>query len=277
MKKLLVALAVSALLPTSAFAWERAMKPASHMNASEYRKVTNVEVFGMKSNIDGNVRVDGLVLDLDSEASFDSENRMGIKVDHVLSKKGRLSFSYLKHDHTGRINKTVTFKKRNYQANASAQIETDWFDISYSHLLAVGNHSDPEKKDAFYLDGIFGLKFSESKINVTGYETGTSAYVNQSWSESFPVPYLGLGAGGQLAKNLWLKGQIKYMNVNAAGNDVMHYDFGINAALRINPNATNTEWFVDLGYRKIKFDADTDSNNAELSYSGPTLGLVARF
>jgi hypothetical protein len=122
-----------------------------------------------------------------------------------------------------------------------------------------------------------GVKFSEAFISVSGQNVAGTAYFEDSWSEKFPVPYLGITGGGQLSKNLWLKGHIKYIKVNAGGNDALHHDYGINLALKLNPNSESTEWFVDLGYNNVKYDVDSDNDNAELKYCGPTLGIVARF
>lgn len=276
MKKVLVILAVIALVPSSLFAWERSIKSRTGQ-VVDFNKVTSVEVYGMKSNLDGNVNVDGLIVDFDSEASFDDETTFGIKINHVLSDRGRLTLSYLKHDHSGRINKAVTFKNKNYQANASADIEAGWLDFTYAHMLTSSEQNDQKAQECFYLDGLVGVKFTDLDLAVAGNEPVTNAYVRNSWSESYPVPYLGLAAGGQLGDNFWLKGHIKYINVNAGGADMQHYDYGINAALRLNPHCKDTEWYVDLGYRGIKFDGDSDNDKAEVSYSGPVLGIVARF
>ncbi len=276
MRKLFVLLAAAALIPTSLFAWERSIKSRTGQ-AIDFNKVTSVEVYGMKSNLDGKVNVDGLNVDLDSEANFDDETTIGLKINHVLSDRGRLTFSYLKQDHSGRINKAVTFKNRNYQANASADIEANWFDLTYAHVLTTSEKNDDASHECFYLDGLLGVKFTDLDLSVTGVEPLTNAYVRNSWSESYPVPYLGLAAGGQLGDNFFLKGQIKYINVNAGGADMQHFDYGINAALRLNPNSKDTEWFIDLGYRGVKFDGDSDGDEAEVKYRGPTFGIVARF
>jgi hypothetical protein len=57
----------------------------------------------------------------------------------------------------------------------------------------------------------------------------------------------------------------------------LHHDYGLNLALKLNPDSVDTEWFVNLGYNNVKYDVDADNDSAELKYSGPTLGLVARF
>jgi hypothetical protein len=41
------------------------------------------------------------------------------------------------------------------------------------------------------------------------YKAGAAIQIENSWSETFPVPYIGLGAGGHISKNLWLRGHLK--------------------------------------------------------------------
>ena len=279
MKKLFVTCALIAALPLSSFAWERSY--SGERASAEFNRVTSVEFYGWNSNLDGNLNVDGMVLDLDSEAGIGDENRFGFKVSHVLSEKSSLNLSYMKNDHSGSINKAVTFDKLNYNVGAAVDIENSWVDLTYCHNLTRGDAEEHRgnKLEAFYLDAMLGVKFTSAKVSVAGRNPTTNAYQQDSWSEDFPVPYLGLTAGGQLAKNLWLKGHLKYISVNAGGNDALHADYGLNLALKLNPNSgvEETEWFVDLGYQGVKYDVDSDSDNAELKYSGPTLGVMARF
>ena len=109
---------------------------------------------------------------------------------------------------------------------------------------------------------MFGVKLSSTEISVTG---------------SFPVPYVGLAAGGQLADRLWLKGNFKVIKVNAGGYDALHSDYSMNAAFRLNPHVADYEWFVDLGYRGVKYNFEGQGDKAEIKYTGPTLGIFSRF
>jgi hypothetical protein len=279
MKKILLC-ALLAAMPLSAFAWERSY--VGLREKADYNKVTTVEILGWNSSLDGSLNVEGMNIDLDRDAGMGDENRFGLKISHVLSGKSSISLAYMSNDHSGNVNKVVTFDGKNYQAGASIDIENSWLDLTYSHNLTRGDAEEHRgnKLEAFYLDAMLGVKFSSAEVSVAGREnTLAAAYLQDSWSEDFPVPYLGLAAGGQLAKNVWLKGHLKYMNVNAGGNDALHADYGINLALKLNQNSTvdETEWFVDLGYRGVKYDVDSGNDSAELRYTGPTLGIVARF
>lgn len=279
MKKLALALLATMLIPLSASAWDRSYQHASH-GKDNFNRVTNVEVSGWNSSVGGNIEVSGTPVDLDSDVGFGTENRFGFRISHVLSEKSAIELSYMKNDHTGKVNKKIEFENKKYDANAHMRLQNSWFDVTYAHNLTRAREADKEGRELFYLDGLLGVKFSQADINVVGQSDPTVVIpvrYEESWSQSFPVPYLGLAAGGQIADNIWLKGFVRYIKVNAGGNDATHADYGVNAALRLNPRAVDTEWFVDLGYRGVKYDLKNDGDKADLRYTGPTLGVFARF
>lgn len=279
MKKRALALAVALLIPLSASAWDRSYQPDTQ-GKTNFNRVTNVELIGWQSSIGGNVEVSGTPVDLDSDVGFGAENRFGFRISHVLSEKAALELSYMKNDHTGTVNKKIEFENKKYNANAQMRMQNSWFDVTYSHNLARAKEADKEGRELFYLDGLLGVKFSQADINVVGQSDPAviiPVRYEESWSQSFPVPYLGLAAGGQIADNIWLRGSVRYIRVNAGDIDATHADYGVNAALRLNPRAVDTEWFVDLGYRGVKYDLKNDGDKADLRYTGPTLGVLARF
>ncbi|MBU1107704.1 MAG: hypothetical protein KKB51_13615 [Candidatus Riflebacteria bacterium] len=277
MKKLVLFLVITLLLPVSAFAWDKCYQPDTNGKIN-FNKVTSIELLGWKTDLEGNVRANGTAIDLGSEVSIGSENSAGFRISHVLNHKASLELSYIKNDHSGYTTKTFTFENKTYKPNAHMSLQNSWFDLAYAHNLTRSKQADKEGREVFYLDGLFGVKFSNAEIKVTGNDTTVgAAYIEENWDETFPVPYIGLAAGGQLADNLWLKGYLKYIKVNAGGADALHNDYGINLALRLNPNHKDTEWFVELGYRGVKYDIEKDNDRANLRYSGPTFGAFARF
>lgn len=274
MKKLVLVLVVALLLPVGAFAWDKSYHPNNNGKIN-FNKVTSFEVLGWKNDLEGNIRVDGTALDLKNGTTTGDESRYGFRLSHVLNQRASLEFSYMKNDHSGDTTTNFTFEKKTYVAGANIRLQNNWFDLAYNHNLSRSKQFDSKGREAFYLDGIFGVKFTKAEITVKG--TAAGVYAEESWDESFPVPYLGLAAGSQIGDNLWLKGYLKYIKVNAGGTDALHNDYGINLALRLNPNNKDTEWFVDLGYRGVKFDIEKDNDKADLRYTGPTFGVFARF
>ena len=282
MKKMTFLLMVALLLPSMASAWDRAYQP-THMGRVNFSRTTSIEALGWRTNFDGDLRIANpgaadFTLDFDSEGNFSDETRYGFRISHVLSEKSALKLSYMSLDNSGTFSKSAVFDFQGVTYDANATINMDvkkhWFDLTYMYNLnhgreAVGN------RDAFYLDALVGVKFNKAEVDVAGASGGVVA--QSSWDESFPVPYIGLAAASQVADNLWLKGQVKYININFSGNDAKHHDYSLNLAYRINSEINDTEWYVDVGYRGIKYDVETDDDRAELSYCGPTFGVFARF
>lgn len=286
MKKLSMVLLIALLLPSMASAWDRSYVPDNYGRVN-FNRTTSIEVLGWRTKLDGNLRIANagptadFTLDLDTEGDFDDETRFGFRVTHALSNKSAIELSYMKQDNSGRISKTADFtfegKTYDFTAGADMTIKKQWFDIAYMHNLTRANHVEEAGREAYYLDAIIGVKFNEADLDITGTDSVSKARISESWNESFPVPYIGLAGASQLSERFWVRGQIKYININASGNDAMHSDYGINFAYRLNQTGDNTEWFVDLGYRGIKYDVETDDDKAELSYRGPTFGVFARF
>ncbi|HNX74378.1 MAG TPA: hypothetical protein PLM07_07040 [Candidatus Rifleibacterium sp.] len=277
MKKLAALLIGALLMPMSASAWDRSYQPEKSGRVS-FNKVTSIEVFGWKSDLDGVVRIEdtGTDIDLDNDVSFNSENRMGLRITHVLNENSALELSYMKHEHSGNLTRAVTFDNKKFKTNAHMSLENSWLDLAWAYNLTRSKETEKPGQDAFYLDGMFGVKFSNSEISVSGADA-LNARLEAGWSESYPLPYLGLNAGTQISDNLWVKGSFKIIKVNAAGYDALHNDYNLNAALRLNPKSTSSEWYADLGYRGVKYDLKGQGDKAEIKYSGPTLGLFVRF
>ena len=277
MKKLAALLIGALLMPMSVSAWDRSYQPEKSGRVS-FNKVTSIEVFGWKSDLDGGVRIEdtGTDIDLDSDVSFSVENRMGLRITHVLNENSALEVSYMKHEHSGNLTKAVTFDNKKFKTNAYMSLENSWLDLAWAYNLTRSKETEKPGQDAFYLDGMFGVKFSNSEISVSGADA-LNARLEAGWSESYPLPYLGLNAGTQVSDNLWVKGSFKIIKVNAGGYDALHNDYNLNAALRLNPSSTGTEWYADLGYRGVKYDLEGQGDKAEIKYSGPTFGLFVRF
>ncbi len=277
--RVLILIAVLALVATMpGLAWERGFTWDSGSKIALARNTT-VQIYGWKNDLFGDIDVKGMNLDLGSEADFSAKTRLGVTLTHGFSKKNNLTLSYNSFDHSGRINKTVTFDNRNYQAGASINLKNRWFDLAWSHnfnFWSQGGTSSQEQRGGF-IDGMLGIKFSQADLDVAGYAPVTNAYTTGSWSESFPIPYLGIAAGSQVAKNLWLDGHLKFISVNAGDGSVRSMDFDLNAALRLNPQQKDTEWFATVGYRSFNIDGEADKDNVNVGYRGPTFGLLARF
>jgi hypothetical protein len=282
MKRVFACLLVLCLaLPMAAGAWERDLVPGQGRGSMRGfvigSKRTSVELYGWNSTLHGDVNVDGLVLDLKSEAGFNTKTRLGFTATHAFNTRNSLTLTYNSFENSGTINKAVTFQNRNYQANASINVKTHWVDMTWAHLLSVwGQNQSSAKTHSGYLDALLGIKFSKASLDVNGRDN-VNAVVQGSWSENFPIPYIGVGMGAPVSDNLWLMGHLKWLSVNAGGGNAKTLDVDINAALRLNPRSQDAEWHLVLGYRTFGLDGESNNDKIDFGYRGPTFGVMARF
>lgn len=242
-------------------------------------RATTVHVYNWTTDLLGDADVKGLVLDLDSEASFGSRNRLGLAVTHGISKDNNLMLSYNSFDHSGRIRQQVTFDNRTYRVGAAMKVQNSWFDLAWSHNFTRWDTPTDRGRNRLggYFDGLIGIKVNDSSLDVAGYDPVTAAYNSGSWNEKFPIPYLGIGGGNQISKNFWVTGHFKFLAANVGGGSVKSYDFDLNAALQLNPGSTDSEWFAVLGFRTFHINGESGGDDLTVGYRGPTFGLTGRF
>lgn len=256
------------------FAWGRRGKMALRPN-------TTAEVFAWRTELFGDVNVKGMALGLENEASFAGKTRLGLlTLTHGLSEANNLVLTYNSFDHTGRIHKAVTFDRRNYQPGANIQIQNNWFDLAWSHNFRFWeNAAGPARRErrGGFLDGLLGIKVCKADIDVAGLEPLTNARARGTWSGSFPIPYLGVGGGSQLSPNLWVDGHARFIATTVGGGSLRSSDLDLNAALRLNPEGKDAQWFGVLGYRFFRVDGASGGDEANLGYRGPMFGLLGRF
>ena len=99
-----------------------------------------------------------------------------------------------------------------------------------------------------------------------------------SYSETFPVPYIGVEAGTYLGENLYLKGYYRFLKLDGIKDyDAKHADFDISLSYKLSNKDCDQDLFVDVGYRQVSYDVDGKGNDVELKYKGPYVGLEFRF
>lgn len=92
----------------------------------------------------------------------------------------------MKHDNSGNFVKNITDNKK-FRANANMSIENSWLDLAWAYNLTRSKEVDQPGRDAFYLDGMFGIT-SNSDISVSGNEDSIAAgRLEAGWSESYPL------------------------------------------------------------------------------------------
>lgn len=251
--------------PQSAFAWER--NPGTTKD-----RVWSAEVYGWQNSLIGNGTVKGMVLDFKSEADFTSKTNFGGTVCFPLTKRTNVTLTYNSFDNSGNVTKALKFDNNNYKLGANVKIQNTWVDLTGSYLLS--------RYEKGYWDFLYGVKINNSKLDITGYNTTTSAFQTGSWSQNFPIPYIGVGGGVKMSDNVWFDGHIKYISVNKSGADVRSYDIDMNLAFQLNAKHAKKdgpEWFATLGMRKFNISGSFDNDSVEMGYSGPTFGFTGRF
>lgn len=282
MKKFFLLPAIICLMiQPSLFAWEKSLHPATAYRQRSFRgwtsePVSTVSFNAWRTGLEGDVNIDGLNLDLEDEADFGAKTRFGVNLSHAFSLRSSVSLAYNSLDHSGHTTRGVTFQKQNYQPNASIRIKNYWFDVKYSHLLSVWGDAAKREENGSFIDALAGIKFVNTELNVSGRDA-LNGIISGGWDQNFPVPYIGLGAGGQLSDNIWLRGEIKYMSINAGGGNIRHHDVDIGAAIRLNPGSRSSEWYATLGYRNFHMRGEKDEDLARIGYRGPTFGIMGKF
>lgn len=275
MKKYFLVLLLVGLIPTSIFAWDRSYKP-NQFGKLTFSNNTSFELLAWDADIDGIIDVKGTArLDIKAEANVTEKTRFGFRITRATSEKGMFELSYMKQDNDITVNRPITFDGKNYNVGANMNLKNTWFDLAYNHNLYRNSEAD-QSFDAAYIDGIFGVKFSKSEVDILGNVAGVTDRGN--WDKSYPIPYLGLAGATQLSGNLWARASLKYMNIKVSGTDALHHDHSFHVAYKINTSiSSDTELFLDLGYRHVKYDITNDNDSAEITYKGPVFGLFARF
>jgi len=263
---LLVMASVTSFVP--AFAWERAL--GDSRNSRDRAK--SFELYAWKEDLLGDVSVKGMQLDLQSEADFSAKTRFGGNFCFPLTRRTNVTLAFNSFEHSGNITKAVTFDNRVYKLGASMRLETRWWDITGSWEI--------NRYERGYWDLLYGVKFCHAELDLSGYNNVTNTFQSGSWSESFPIPYIGIGGGAKLSDAAWIDGHIKFISANAGGANAKSYDLDLNLAFQLNHSkkrGQEMEWYAALGFRKFVIDGDFDNDSAKIGFSGPTFGIVGRF
>lgn len=265
----LMVLALIVALPLSADAWTR-RTPTKNL------RDTSIELYSWRNELTGNGNVKGMSLDFDSETTFGTKNRMGGRVTVPVTNTTNVTLEYNSFEHSGNITKAVTFDKKVYNANANIRLENSWVDLTAARVISNCANG--------YWDFLYGLKYNNTNLDITGVSAGVTR--NDSWSEKFPIPYIGIGGGSKLGDRVWLDGALKFISINAGGGNVKSYDFDVNLGFQLNGSKkaniqkgheNDSEWFAMIGYRTFMIDGSFDNDEAKIGYKGPVFGIMARF
>ncbi len=273
--------AVIVLFPPASGAWERDLTAPGegrlgHFHEMGVDRSTTVEVHRWMSPISGDLSIQGLNIDLEGGADFDTRVRSGFRLTHSYTPRDNLILAFNSFEHTGRIWKPFTFRRRSYNALAFIDLRNAWVDLGWAHLIAVTGRGGDLRSNPGYLEILAGLKYSEIAMKLKGFSL-LGAYQTGSWSDIFPVPYIGIGGGSQLTEHVWIDGHLKYFAFLAGNGDVKTLDGNLTLALRLNPRNRRREFHGTLGYRSFFLSGNSGTDHVKTAYKGPTFGLVVKF
>lgn len=273
-------------------AWERRLVPAGAYAQPSFRgwhgaRMTTLELLGWRTQLDGKVNINNTgSLNLASDAEIGDETSFGVKLAHSFSTRSNIALTYNTFEHSGKISRTYTFEGLTFSPTAILTLKNYWIDVTYSHMLTVWGDSCQARGDGNYIDALIGIKLSQADLDLSGISIpvgvggGLGAVVavdQRSWSQKYPIPYIGFAGAGKIGKNTWLNGHLKFLSANAGGGHVRTYDFDVNAAFQLNPRTTGTELYGTVGYRNFEIRGDKDGDYIRIGYKGPTFSLMARF
>lgn len=256
--------------------------PRKLAKQSKDRQAT-LQLYSWQTSLVGDGSVKGMTVNFENESSFSKKNKAGGVLTFPVTENIHLSLGYNGFDHTGTINRGVSFESLNYQTGANLRLKNDWVDVTGGYQIS--------KSETGYWDFLFGGKIGQSKIDISGFDAAAKP-ISGSWSQKYPIPHLGLGAGMKMADNIFVDGSLKFMSLSVGQGNITSYDLDVNLAYKLNTqpktkqgwaipvkskNQTDSEWFATVGFRKFLVDGSFDKDSVKIGYSGPMAGIQGRF
>lgn len=198
---------------------------------------------------------------------IDMANTLGFKRKTDISAQAaiqlgdsRLGFSYLPLNFTGSSTMTtpVNFNGTAFTGAVQSSLKATIFDASYTWYVI--NMDDLPSRLQFGIET--SVKYINTRISMQ------SALSNQSLSASVAIPMAGIRGRIALADFIGLSGHMGYMGY--ANNRLVDYE----AQLEYSPLPTLGMY---AGYRSLQLKLESGSTQLDTRFSGPFVGLFARF
>ncbi|MDX8408468.1 MAG: hypothetical protein R8J84_00280 [Mariprofundales bacterium] len=156
----------------------------------------------------------------------------------------------------------VTFGGKTYVAGTtvSSSLKSTIYDIGYTYFFV--NMDDLPSR--LQLGVEFSVKVNQIKASISSSALGAS-----SISTTAPIPTIGLRGRVALADFVGLIGRIGYLSIGKRGSY-----FDADAQVEFSPLPMVGAY---AGYHYIKIKVNTTSVYTDLSFSGPYIGVLARF
>lgn len=279
MKKLVLAVVVALMISGSTFA----------ANESFCQKRLNdkfsAEVMYWDAALSGHVQVGELVtggntnrIDLEDDANMDDDSVVGINLSYKLAGRTTLEFAYSnqENDSNFRLTQNFEFDGKTFQANADIKMDLKnaWYNVSVAKTFVDQNHNG---LNSLLLKGRLGVKVNDAEIDVQGTDSLSGLVESKSWSETLPIPYIGIEASSQMTDILGLYFNFNFFKATISDYDAVYRDLTLAVKARLNRGCKDKELYLNLGYRSVKYDVKGDGDAILMEYDGPVVGLELLF
>ncbi|MDT8419685.1 MAG: hypothetical protein RQ754_04585 [Desulfuromonadales bacterium] len=198
-------------------------------------------------------------IDMDDDIDFDDSQEVTAEIALQLG-NSRLSFNYLPISFAGTGVGDFTFNGQDFSGSVKGDVSADIYDISYSYNLLNLDDLPTRLQLGFEV----AVKIIEGEASLS--ETSTT--VEESVSGTAPIPTLGLRTRVALADFIGLIGRVGYMEYD--DNSFVDAE----AQLEFSPFPMTG---IYAGYRIFDLEVNESDLLLDVDFSGPYLGVFARF
>lgn len=228
-----------------------------------------LQVGGFSSDLGGNLTSKEMSLDLAADSDLSRKTALHAAAAYRLSRRTSIHGSFTPLQHSGKLQRTVTFDKNAYLPGASIRLDNHHSDIGLSHSLSS---SDRGRWSVLAGAQFFRNEFEMVQPIIGGNRVGQV-------QQDFSIPYVGISGESRLSKNVGVDGFVKGFSAGGSGDRVRFHDvqgrvlFGPD--YRQNPSSTEIHAFA--GFRAWNVSGSADGDQGDLRYSGPIFGAQAVF
>ncbi|HNV72839.1 MAG TPA: hypothetical protein PKO06_24235, partial [Candidatus Ozemobacteraceae bacterium] len=169
-------------------------------------------IYGWHQKLLGDIDVLGLKVDLSGDAAFDDRVGMGASFFLPVTRRTTLLGGYDEFDHSGKVTKTVNFRRKQYRPGARIDLQHEWLDLTGASRV--------RQWEGGFGDFLYGMKVCRSELNLRGNDPITNAFQKAAWDTMFPIPYLGFGGGARVTSHMLILGRFKAIVLPSTGEDL---------------------------------------------------------
>ncbi len=231
--------------------------------------VITADVALWHSDLAGRIDSRGMSLGLADATSIGSQNTGSLSGAWQFSENTRLRLDHFKFDHSGYLNRAVTFDNRNYAAGTAIRVRNSLFGVGLAQTLSDNDEG------SFRV--LCGVRFS--KLNTRIAQGSAAGFRAGELDQSIGMPYLGVEGAARLSGNAGLIGSARFFDLdkNGEANRLSDFNLAFEFGRDYQGITADQEWYGVLGYRYFMLHDVSDANSSRVVYSGPTIGIRGKF